>query len=71
MPTENTKTIRFEICESTFWALVIALVGMTIVGTVAVSSHYYNARLQSVFAAGYEEGTLPGVQGPNWVKHKP
>lgn len=71
MSNENNKTICLEIGESTFWAIVVATIGLTIVGTVGVASYFYNARLTAAFSAGYEEGTLPGTQGTNWVKHKP
>lgn len=70
MSTENKKTIRFEICESTFWILLAAIIGLTIVGFTGVLSHYYTQRLNAAFAAGYEEGVLPGSSQVNWVKHK-
>ena len=70
MTTENTKTVRFEICESTFWILLAAIIGLTIVGFTGILSHYYTQRLTAAFAAGYEEGAQPGLQGAKWVKHK-
>ncbi len=62
------KSIRIEICESTFWLLIFALIAALIVSTVGISSHYYTARVTAAFSAGYEEANLPSNHTSSWVK---
>lgn len=64
------KTIRIEICESTFWLLLFALIAALIATTMGVSSHYYTNRVNAAFAAGYEQQNLPSAGAAGWVKVK-
>lgn len=70
MNNENNKRIRFEICDDTLTALIIAIIGLTIVSVTGILSHYYTQRITAAFEAGYEEGTLQGYGGVHWVKTK-
>lgn len=70
MSNEKEKIISIQICDSTYWAIVIAAISLTIVLFTATLSHYYSKRLQSAFENGYEEGVLPGSSVSQWVKTK-
>lgn len=70
MNNENMKRIRIEICESTYWALFWATVGLTIVSFTAILSYHYTKRITTAFDAGYQEEVLPGRSEFAWRKVK-
>lgn len=69
MNEQNRKIVRIEICGATFNALIVAIIGLTIVGFTGILSHYYTQRITAAFSAGYEETTLPGRAEFAWKKH--
>jgi hypothetical protein len=71
MNSENIKTIRFEISDNTFWAIFTALMVLALIGSIGVSSYFYNVRAITAISAGYEEGSVQGGQGVHWIKRTP
>ena len=62
--------MKIEICNNTRLVAMLAIAAIGITSVVWVSSHYYNKRMLSAFANGYEESTLPGRRDTSWVKAK-
>lgn len=62
--------MKIEICEGTRWVAIISVVILGIVTTIVACTYFYNVRVESAFKNGYEEGTVPGANGVNWVKVK-
>lgn len=67
---QNNKTIRLEMCDNTFWTIIIAVISIAIVGIIGVASYYHTQRLTAAFNAGYEEAVLPGRGDFAWQKHE-
>lgn len=74
MSEDNTKrysnTIRFELCDNTFWLLLWTAIGVIVLSCSLIFSHYYTKRVSEAFKHGYEEGTVIGAPGDKWVKVK-
>jgi hypothetical protein len=64
----ETTSLDLEIGDNAFYATLIVAIMITILGTIALFSHYHNARLSLAFSAGYEETQSIGEAGTRWTR---
>lgn len=56
--------------KNKFYLILAAIIGLTAVGITGIACHYHTERVKAAFAAGYEEGTVPGNSQVCWIKTK-
>lgn len=69
-PTVTRIERDYTMDDNTYWAIVIVALCLSVLGLTAILSLDYTQRVTAAFAAGYEEGTVPGNNGTVWVKSK-
>ena len=57
--------------EEKFWLLIAAIISLTVISVAGVIGGTIAYVRHQAFAAGYEQGAVPGVTGEVWVRPKP
>jgi len=60
--------MKIEICEDTYWMLVLAIVALAVVACVSICVNGYNDRTKTALSEGYQEAPIPGSHETMWVK---